>query len=128
MKKRSWSFAHLFLPPVVTGALAAGALLGFTASPVDPARPGPGGEAAGAAGALLLIICIVVGYLVSSILLLVAKLRGRGPPGRIGLRLLLCGIAGAVVGRLAIDAGAAATGAAWLVLAVAPALASWSWR
>lgn len=122
------SWLAWLLPFLVCPGLAAGALVGLSSASDAARREGPAGDVAGAADALLVVICVVVGFVVSLATMVGAKLLRRGAPGRHGLRLLAVLLGGAAVGALAASSWGGATPAAWALLAAVPAAASWTWR
>jgi hypothetical protein len=106
--------------------MALGALVGSTIVSDGALQEGPGGDVAGAAGALLIVICLLVCSIVSSLTMIVAWVLGRGPFDHIVLRLAGSVVAGGVIGALA--SASVPASAAWLVILAAPALLSWPWR
>jgi len=116
------------LPFLVSGGMAFGALIGM-ASASDAARQeGPAGDMAGAAGALLLLICIVVGFVMATLTVIVTKVLRRGAPDRIALRLGLSIVGGGIIGALGSSDGNVPTTVAWLLLLGLPVLVVWPWR
>ena len=89
------------LPFLVSGGMAFGALIGLTIVSGAIRQEGPAGDRAGAAGALMIVICIVVGFVMATLTVIVAKLLRRGPPDRIARRLGLSLLGGGVIGALA---------------------------
>lgn len=116
------------LPFLVSPTLAAGALVGLSSTSDAARQEGPAGDVAGAAGALLVVLCILLGFAVSLATVVLAKLLRRGAPGRLGLRFLAALLGGAVVGALSASPWAGATPSAWALLVGVPAAASWTWR
>ena len=108
--------------------MAFGALIGMTSVSDAALQEGPAGDTAGAAGALMFVICIVVGFVMTTLTIIVAKVLRRGAPDRIALRLGLSVVGGGVIGALGANTGSAATGLAWLLLLAVPVLLSWLWR
>ncbi|MBL0210108.1 MAG: hypothetical protein IPQ13_04205 [Holophagaceae bacterium] len=125
-KMRSW-LAWL-LPFLVGGGLALGALIGWSLGSEAARQEGPAGDMAGAAGALMVVICLLAGFVVSVLTLILAKILRRGSPTRLLLRLALSLAAGGILGLLGTHPGGLAATAAWILLLSAPALLSWSWR
>jgi hypothetical protein len=122
------SKAAWLLPFPLSFCMAVGALVGWSLSSAAARQEGPAGDAAGAAGALLIVICVVVGFAVSLVTVVLARLLRRGAPARPGLRLVLALVGGAVLGVLVTASSSEATAAAWGLLVGVPALASWPWR
>ena len=108
--------------------MAFGAVVGMTIVSDAMLQEGPAGDTGGAAGALMFVICIVVGFVMTTLTIIVAKLLRRGAPDRIALRLGLSVVGGGVIGLLGAGAGIAATALAWLLLLAVPVLLSWLWR
>lgn len=116
------------LPFLISGGMAFGALIGITSVSDAARQQGPAGDIAGAAGALAVVICVVVGFVMATLTMIVAKVSRRGPPDRLALRLGLSIVAGGVIGAVGSSSGNVATAVAWLWLITAPVLLSWSWR
>ena len=108
--------------------MAFGALIGMTIVSDAARQEGPAGDTAGAAGALMVVICIMAGFVVATLTIIAAKVLRRGAPDRITLRLGLSIVGGGVIGALGSNPGNVATAVAWLLLLGAPVLLSWSWR
>jgi hypothetical protein len=108
--------------------MAIGALIGLTIVSNAARQEGPAGDVAGAAAALMIVICILVGFVMATVTVIVAKLLRRAAPDRIALRLGLSIVGGAVIGALASNTGIVATAVAWLLLLGVPVLLSWSRR
>jgi hypothetical protein len=123
---RSWLVR--LLPFLISGGMAFGALIGMTSVSDAARQEGPAGDMAGAAGALMVAICIAVGFVMATLTIIVAKVLRRGAPDRIALRLGLSIVGGGVIGALGSNSGNAATAVAWLLLLGTPVLLSWSWR
>jgi hypothetical protein len=105
-----------------------GAIIGMTIVSDAALREGPAGDTAGAAGALMVLLCVTVGFAVSILTVIVAKALHRGTPRHILLRTGLSITGGGVIGALALNSGTAATVAAWLLLLGVPLLLSCSRR
>ncbi len=104
--------------------MAFGALIGMSWVWEAVTQAGADGDMAGAAGALMVIICIVTGFVMSTVTVIVAKVLHRGVPDRIALRLGLSIVGGGIIGAL----GAAvqeSTIVVWLLLIVGPVLLAW---
>ena len=123
---RSWLV--WLLPFLVSGGMAFGALIGMTGFSDAARQEGPAGDMAGAAGALMVVVCIVVGFLMATITIIVAKMLRRGSPDHIALRLGLSIVGGSIIGALGSKAGDVTTAAAWLLLIGVPVLLAWSWH
>jgi hypothetical protein len=124
--RRSW-IAWL-LPFLVSGGMALGALIGLTIVSDAARQEGPAGDRAGAAGALAIVTCIVVGFVMATLTVIVAELLRRGAPDRIGRRLGLSVLGGGIIGALASSTSMVATAVAWLLLLGVPVRLAWSSR
>jgi len=69
----------------------------------------------------------VVGFVMATLTIIVAKVLRRDAPDRFALRLVLSILGGGVIGALAPHSGNLATAAAWALLLGVPVLLSWSW-
>ncbi len=78
---------------------------------------------AGALTAVMMLVAFVVGFVVTTLTLVVAKLKRRGAPDRIALRLGLSVVGGGAIGALAANQADLPIGAAILLIAVPVALA-----
>jgi len=116
------------LPFLVSGGMAFGALIGMTSASDVARQEGPAGDMAGAAGALLLLICMVVGFVMATLTVIVTKVLRRSAPDRIALRLGLSIVGGGIIGALGSSAGNVRTAVAWLLLLGLPVLLVCSWR
>ena len=123
---RSW-LAWL-LPFLVSAGMALGAFVGMTSLSDAARQEGPAGDMAGAAGALMVVICIVVGFVTAMLTIIVAKVLRRSAPVRIPLRLGLSVVSGGIIGALGTNTGAVITVLAWLLLLGTPVLLAWSWH
>ena len=81
---------------------------------------------ASAVGALMVLICIVVGFVVAMLTVIVTKILRRGVPDRIALRFGLSIVGGGVIGALGPNGGDVSTAASWLLLS--SVLVVWFWR
>ena len=122
---RSWFV--WFFPFLVSGGMAIGALIGMISLSDAARQEGPAGDIAGAAGALMVVICIVVGFVMSTLTIIAAKVLRRSAPDRIVLRLGLSIVGGGIIGVLGSNAGIVTTAGAWLLLLGAPVLLAWPW-
>ena len=121
---RSWLV--WLLPFVISGGMALGALVGMTSVSDAAMQEGPAGDMAGATGALMIAVCIVVGFVMATLATVVATVLGRGTPSRIALRFGLSVVTGGAIGALGSSPGDGATGLTWLLLLGAPVLLTWS--
>ena len=122
--KRTWMV--WFVPFLVSGGMAMGALIGWSIVSDTVSQEGPAGDMAGAAGALMVGICLVVGFAVSVLTIIVAKLLRRGTLDRIALRVGLSVVGGGVIGALGANPGDVTAAAALLLLVGVPAALAWS--
>ena len=83
--------------------MAFGGLIGMTIVSDAARQEGPAGDTAGAAGALMVVICIVVGFVMATLTVIVAKVLRRGAPDHITLRLGLSIVGGGVIGALGVE-------------------------
>ena len=120
---RSW--LAWFVPFLVSGGMAFGALIGVTSASDAAGQEGPAGELAGAAGALMVVICLATGFVLATLTIVVAKLLRRGAPDRIALRVGLSVVGGASIGALGSNPGNVTTGAAWVLLIGVPVALAW---
>lgn len=123
---RSW--LAWFLPFLVSGGMALGALIGITILSDAARQEGPAGDMAGAAGALMVVICIVVGFVMATLTIIAAKVLRHSVPDRIPLRFGLSIVGGGIIGALGSNAGDVTTALAWLLLLGAPVLLAWPWH
>lgn len=114
------------MPFLVSGGMGLGALLGLTSFSNAILKEGPAGDISGAAGALAVLLCVTVGFAVSILTVIVAKVRHCGVPKLILLRTGFSIAGGCVIGLLAMNSTTMATVAAWLLLLGLPVLLSWS--
>lgn len=116
------------LPFVVSGGMAFGALVGFSSASEALRQEGPSGDMAGAAGAVVVMICLLAGFVVATLTVIVAKLVGRDVPDHVPLRVGLSIAGGGFVGAAGWNSGPVMTAMVWLVLFGVPAVLSWSRR
>ena len=121
---RSW-FVWL-IPFLVSGGMTCGALIGMSSVSDAINQEGPVGDMAGAAGALMVVICIVVGFVMATITIIVAKVLRRSAPDRIALRLCLSIVGGGIIGALGVNVQGVNTAIAWILLIGGPVLLAWS--
>jgi len=122
-KARSWLV--WFVPFLVSGGMAAGALIGMVSASDAMSQDGAAGDMAGAAGALMIMICLMVGFIMTTLTLIVAKLMRRGAPDRIALRVGLSVVGGGIIGALGSNPATVTTAAAWLLLVAVPVMLAW---
>lgn len=123
---RSW-LAWL-LPFLVSGGMALGAFIGMTSILGAARQEGPAGDIAGAAGALMIVICIVAGFVMAMLTTIGAKVLRRSTFDRIALRFGLSVVGGGIIGALGSNGGDVATAAALLLLIGLPILLAWPWK
>ena len=121
---RSWLV--WLIPFLVSGAMALGVLIGMSGVSDAARQEGPSGDMAGAAGALMVVICIVAGFVMPMLTIIVAKVLRRGAPDRIALRLGLSAVGGGIIGGLVAYVQAGNTALAWVLLIGGPILLAWS--
>jgi hypothetical protein len=120
---RSWLV--WLIPFFVSFGMAFGALIGSSRISDAAMQEGPAGDLAGAAGALMVVISIVVGFVMTTFTIIVAKVFRRGVPTRIILRLCLSIVGGVIIGALAANVEGVSTAVAWLLLIGGPILLAW---
>ena len=125
MRSKARSWLVWFVPFLVSGGMAFGALIGVTSVSDAAGREGPAGDAAGAAGALMVVICLLVGFVMATLTIVLAKLLRRGDPDHIALRVGLSVVGGGGIGALGSNPGNVATAAAWLLLLGVPVVLAW---
>ena len=108
--------------------MACGSFIGMSTVSNEALQEGPAGDMAGAAGALVFLICIVVGFVMATLTLIVTKLLSRGPTHQITLRLGLSFVGGAIIGVLGSNPGGLSTVAFWLLVFGLPVLVIWPLR
>jgi hypothetical protein len=121
---RSWLL--WLIPFLVSGGIAFGALIGMSSVLEAARQEGLAGDMAGAVGALMVVICIVVGFVMATLTIIVAKVLHRGAPERIALRLGLSLVGGGIIGILGSKFQDVNTAVAWLLLIGGPVLLAWS--
>lgn len=114
------------LPFLVSGGMAIGALFGLTWSSDAASQPGPAGDMAGAAGALMVVICVLAGVVLSLLTVILTKSLRHRPPEHLPLRFALSLAGGGLIGALASASGSLATVVVWTLLIGVPILLSWS--
>ena len=120
---RSWLV--WLIPFFVSCGMAFGALIVPSSFSDAAMQKGPAGDIAGAAGALMLVICIVVGFIMSTFTIIVARVLRRGVPDHITLRLVLSIVGGGIIGALGTYVQEGCTAVAWLILIAGPILVAW---
>lgn len=126
MSSNTRSWLVWLLPFLVSGGMAFGALIGMSSD--DALQEGTAGDIAGAAGALVCVICIVMGFVMASLTIIVAKVLRRDAPSRITLRLGLSIVSGSIIGAISSNTEVVTVAVAWLLLICLPVLLSWSWH
>lgn len=120
---RSWLV--WLIPFFVSAGMAFGALIGMSWVSEAVTQEGPAGDMAGAAGALMVVISIVAGFVMATVVVIVAKVFHRGVPDRIVLRLGLSIVGGGIIGALGAAVEDVSTMVAWFLLIVGPVLLAW---
>jgi len=120
---RSWLV--WIIPFFVSCGMAFGALIVPSSFSDAAMQKGPSGDIAGAAGALMVVICIVVGFIMSMFTIIVARVLHRGVPDQITLRLGLSIVGGGIIGALGAYVQDGSTAVAWLLLIGGPILVAW---
>lgn len=105
--------------------MAFGALIGPSNFSDAAIQEGPAGDIAGAAGALLVAICIVVGFVMSMLSIIVAKVLHRNVPVRMTLRCGLSLVGGGITGATVAYIQGMSTAVAWFLLIGGPILLAW---
>jgi hypothetical protein len=113
------------IPFLVSGGMAFGALVGMSSFSEAARQEGPAGDMAGAAGALMVVICIVAGFVMATFTIIVAKVLHRSAPDSIALRFGLSVLSGGIIGVLGWIVQDVNTAVAWLLLLGGPVLAAW---
>ena len=120
---RSWLV--WLLPFLVSGGMAFGVLIGPSSFSDAAMKEGPAGDIAGAAGALMVAICIVVGFVMATFTIIVARVLHRNVPDRIILRFGLSIVGGGITGALVAYVQDVSAAVAWLLLIGGPILIAW---
>jgi hypothetical protein len=105
--------------------MAFGALIGPSSYSNAMTGRGPAGDIAGAAAALMVAICIVVGFVMATFTIIVAKVLHRSVPDHIILRFGLSIVGGGITGALVAYVQGASTVIAWILLIGGPILLAW---
>ncbi|MEQ1907493.1 MAG: hypothetical protein ABMA15_01635 [Vicinamibacterales bacterium] len=119
---------HWILPLLIGIGMAIGALLGMALTSDAALQEGPAGDLAGAFGALTVMMCLLVGLLVSTVTLAVRALLKRPAPRRLLARLAVSIAGGMLIGALGSTSLLRDTLLPWLPLLVVPAVTCWPWR
>jgi len=127
-RTRSW-LAWL-LPFLVPVGMVVGATIAFANFSEAARDPGPAGDMAGAAGGLVAAICLMAGFVMSLLTVVVAKLLRRGAPTRLPLRVALSLADGLLIGLIGTGKGnlVLAEIAAAVLIFVVPVLLCWTWQ
>ena len=120
---RSWLV--WLIPFFVSCGMAFGALIGPSSFSDAAMKEGPAGDIAGAAGALMVAICIVMGFVMSTFTIIVARVLHRSVPDRITLRFGLSIVGGGITGALVAYVQEVSTAVACLLLIGLPILLAW---
>ncbi|MEP7308010.1 MAG: hypothetical protein ABJA98_21105 [Acidobacteriota bacterium] len=116
------------LPFFVSGGMASGALMGLAIVSDAAFRDGTAGDLAGALGALMVVMCLLVGFLAAVLTSIVRHVLKRPPPGRILWRLALSIAGGILIGAAGSGSVLRSSALMWIPLLSVPTLACWSWR
>ena len=125
MSSNTRSWLVWLIPFFVSIGMAFGALIGMSCVTEAITLEGPAGDIAGAAGAMMVVICLVAGFVMATFTVIVAKVLHRRVPDRIALRLGLSIVGGGIIGALGANVQDASTTVAWLLLIVGPVLLAW---
>ena len=120
---RSWLV--WLIPFFVSFGMALGALIAVSCVSEAVTQEGPAGDMAGAAGALMVVICIVVGFIMATVTVIAAKVLHRGVPDRMVLRLGLSIVGAGIIGALGAAVQDVSTMVVWVLLILGPVLLSW---
>lgn len=121
---RSW-FAWA-LPILMSPGLAFGSLLGLSLFGNMPQQDAVS-DLAGAGGALLVLIAGTMGFSLSFITVVTAKIRRQKTWDHFILRIVLCIAGGVIVGALGMKDGTMPITITWLFLFITPIICSWPW-
>lgn len=121
-KIRSWLI--WLIPFFVSGGMAFGVLISPNSFSNAVLKEGATGDIAGAALALMVVICIIVGFVISAFTIIVARVLHRNVSDRIILRFGLSIIGGYIIGALV--SRVPNTAVNWLLLICGPILITWS--
>ncbi len=125
MSSNTRSWLVWLIPFFVSIGMAFGALIAVSCVSDAVTQEGPAGDMAGAAGALMVVICIVAGFVMATVTVIVAKVLHRGVPDHIASRLGLSIIGGGIIGALGSAVQDVSTTVAWILLIVGPVLLAW---
>lgn len=125
MSSNTRSWLVWLIPFFVSIGMALGALIGISCVSEALRQEGPAGDIAGAAGAMMVVICLVVGFVMAAFTVVVAKMARRGAPDRIALRFGLNILGGGIIGALGANVQDVSTTVTWLLLIVGPVLLTW---
>lgn len=118
---------HWILPLLIGIGMAVGALLGMAVTSDAAFKDGPAGDLAGAFGALTVVMCLLVGLVVSMATSIARALLKRPVPRHMLARLAMSVAGGTLVGALGSTALLRDTLLPWLPLLAVPAVASLPW-
>ena len=127
-KNKNSSWLAWTLPFLVSGGLGLGALIGLSFFSDTIQKEGAAGDLAGAAGALLVLICVVMGFVMALITVIVAKLKRHKVWNFYILRFSLSIAGGVIVGAIGPKGGGISGAIVWLLLFSLPVFISWPWQ
>ncbi|MDD2469238.1 MAG: hypothetical protein PHI97_35205 [Desulfobulbus sp.] len=116
------------LPFIIGGGMGFGSLLGIASFSHDIHEKSPAGDFAGAAGALIVMLCLLTGFGLAFVVIVLGKLMRPRSSGSVALRLILSVLGGIAIGALGVNEGTLATAIFWCLLTVLPVLLAWSWQ
>ena len=125
MSSNTRSWLVWLIPFFVSAGMAFGALIVVSWVSDAVTQEGPAGDMAGAAGALMVVICIVAGFVMATVTVIAAKVLHRGVPDRIVLRLGLSLVGGGIIGALGAAVQDVSTMVVWFLLIAGPVLLAW---
>lgn len=119
--------SHWLLPLLVSAGMAVGALAGMALASDAALQEGPAGDLAGAFGALMIVTCLLVGFVVSLTASIVRVLMKRPAPRRLPVRVAVSIAGGMLIGAAGSTSLLRDTLVPWLPLLAVPMIASWPW-
>jgi hypothetical protein len=122
------SALHWLLPVFVGGGMALGALIGLAIVSDAAFRDGTAGDLAGALGALMVVMCLLVGFAAAAPTSIVRHVLKRPPPGRLLWRFALSIAGGILIGAAGSGSVLRSSALMWIPLLSVPTLACWSRR
>lgn len=127
-KNKRFSWSAWLLPFLVSGGLALGALIGLIIFNDTMQQEGAAGDLAGAAGALMVLICVIMGFVMALITVIVARVTRHKTWTLFFLRFGLSIAGGIVVGAIGSNDGEISGIIALLLLSSLPVFISWPWQ